>query len=61
LLCRIAAAISSRSRRVSLIAAAPIQPSTCFGVRAPTMAPLQRVRWRLCVHCGACHAWTEIE
>src|SRR5882724_8312974 len=40
LVSQIAAAISSRSRRVSSIAAAPIQPSTCFGVRAPTMAPL---------------------
>ena len=37
---RMAEAISSRSSSVSTIDAAEIQPSTCFGVRAPTIAPV---------------------
>src|SRR5258708_38203717 len=37
---RIAAAISSRSSVASVIHAASIQPSTCSGVRAPTIAPV---------------------
>src|ERR1700687_227668 len=32
--------MSSRSCGVSTIEAAPIQPSTCAGLRAPTMAPV---------------------
>src|SRR2546425_1635891 len=36
----IAAAISSRSAAVSSSVAAPIQPSTCPAVRAPTIAPV---------------------
>ena len=35
-----AEAISSSSSSVSTMEAAPIQPSTCFGVRAPTIAPV---------------------
>ena len=36
---RIAAAMSSRSSAVSVSDAAPIQPWTCSGARAPTIAP----------------------
>ena len=38
--CCVAVAISSRSDGASVSEAASIQPSTCAGVRAPTMAPV---------------------